>query len=202
MRKEKNGKAAWAVVISSLFAMITYEVVSILYLFNHGSALGYIIWLISLVVIGSVINRYMKTNMENLYPHKFAKAGLNLQHSLSNVDFLDGIDFERACASILVDLGYQNVRLTKASGDGGVDILAKDGMATHAIQCKRSESPIGISAVQQVFAGKSLYNAQIAIVLTNNTFTQPAIDAATRLGVVLWGRRALTELMRAARSRR
>lgn len=66
---------------------------------------------------------------------------------------LDGLDFEHWCATRLEEQGW-HVRVSKASGDQGIDIEAmKDGMLV-AIQCKRYAQPIGNKCVQEAYAGQ------------------------------------------------
>lgn len=118
------------------------------------------------------------------------------KHSF-NVDFdnMDGQQFERFCARLLIKNGYEDVSLTKTSSDQGVDIIAyKDGIK-YGIQCKCYSSDIGNNAVQEVFAGKVFYKCNIGIVLTNQHFSSSAIKLAENSGVVLWGREMLLKLL-------
>lgn len=46
-------------------------------------------------------------------------------YKLVNFDDMDGHAFEHFCADVLVENGYQNVQVTRGSGDQGVDILAE-----------------------------------------------------------------------------
>ena len=101
---------------------------------------------------------------------------------------MDGYQFERACAKILRSKGYYGVTVTKASGDQGVDIIAHKGGHKYAVQCKYYSSPVGNSAVQQVYAGAAYYGCDSCIVMTNNTFTPQAEKLANRTGVVLMPR--------------
>lgn len=99
---------------------------------------------------------------------------------------MDGHDFEHFCADILRLNGFVQVRVTPASGDQGVDILAeKDGLK-FAVQCKKWSSPIGNTAIQEVSAGRAFYQCDIAVVLTNSTFTKGAVELAKATGVLLW----------------
>lgn len=41
---------------------------------------------------------------------------------------MDGHQFEYACASILRSKGFSIVKVTKASGDQGIDIIAHKGI--------------------------------------------------------------------------
>lgn len=116
-------------------------------------------------------------------------------------DFIDGLDvvagssprapeqmepseFERFCADELTSAGW-NVRVVGAKGDQGVDLVAtKDGLVA-VFQCKLYSQPVGNSAVQEVHAGRALYDAAIACVVTNATYTPSAQAAATHTGVQL-----------------
>lgn len=115
----------------------------------------------------------------------------------TNVDYnsMTGIEFENFCSYLLTKNGFINVTVTPPSGDHGIDILAEKDTVSYAIQCKCYSSPIGNAAVQQAHTGKSLYKKDIAVVLTNNTFTQQAIDEANELGIKLWDRTKLDEFI-------
>ena len=112
------------------------------------------------------------------------------------IDELEGHDFEYYCADLLRNGGYQNVRVTRASGDFGVDILAERDGITYGIQCKRYDRPIGVFAVQQVYAGKDFYHLMAGAVMTNQTFTPAAHTMAERLNILLWDRSFIQELER------
>ncbi len=111
-------------------------------------------------------------------------------------DGMDGHQFEKFCAQLLIKNGYEDVSLTKASGDQGVDIIAyRDGIKL-GIQCKCYSSDIGNSAVQEVFAGKTFYKCNVGIVLTNQHFSTSAIQLAENNGVILWPREMLLKLIK------
>ena len=110
-------------------------------------------------------------------------------------DYMDGHDFEYYCADILKKNGFSNVEVTQGSGDHGIDILADKDDISYAIQCKCYSSNIGNAAVQQAHTGKSIYHKDIAVVLTNQYFTTQAKEEADVLGVKLWDRDKLQELI-------
>lgn len=114
---------------------------------------------------------------------------------LPRVGAADGIGFEHACAAILEDCGWV-VTVTRATGDQGVDLLAKRNGLTVAIQCKNTAQPVGNSAVQEVFAGKSFYEATGAVVVSRAGFTPSAVQLAHRLVVTLVDATALADLDR------
>jgi restriction system protein len=96
---------------------------------------------------------------------------------------------------ILEKKGFIDVNITKASGDFGVDILAEKDGVTYAIQCKRYADPVGVKAIQEVYAGREYYDRMVGAVLTNQYFTAPAVEAARKLKILLWDRGYLESMM-------
>ena len=93
-------------------------------------------------------------------------------------------EFEVHCAEILQGQGWKT-RLTKRSGDQGVDIVAERGGITVVFQCKWYNSVVGNGAVQEVHAGKGFAHADIGVVVSNANFTSSARELAHALGVLL-----------------
>lgn len=106
---------------------------------------------------------------------------------------MSGLDFEKYCASLLEKNGFRNVKVTPASGDHGVDIIANKDNAKYVVQCKRYKNPVGFDAVKEVFTGKAIYEADKAVIMTTSRFTDQAIRDAHKLGVELWDRKKLME---------
>ncbi len=104
------------------------------------------------------------------------------------MDEMEGHDFEYYCADILKERGFLEVEVTKGSGDFGADILAEKDGVTYAIQCKCYDKPIGVKAVQEVYAGRDYYDRMVGVVMTNQYFTQPAVELARKLNIMLWDR--------------
>jgi restriction system protein len=104
------------------------------------------------------------------------------------MDEMEGHDFEYYCADILKARGFMEVEVTKGSGDFGADILAEKDGVTYAIQCKCYDKPIGVKAVQEVYAGRDYYDRMVGVVMTNQYFTQPAVELAQKLKIMLWDR--------------
>ena len=107
----------------------------------------------------------------------------------------DGVDFERQFAVALKKHGYENVEVTKESGDFGADILAEKDGVRYVIQCKYYTTSVGVKAVQQVFASKIHYAAHVAVVATNSVFTKSAKVLAEETGVILWNGLKVQEMM-------
>ena len=113
----------------------------------------------------------------------------------SVLDEMEGHEFEYFCAELLQENGFYEVEVTKASGDYGVDILAEKDGVTYAIQCKCYSAPVGVKAIQEAYAGRDYYDRMVGAVLTNQYFTNPAVDAARKLKILLWDREYLESMM-------
>lgn len=96
----------------------------------------------------------------------------------------DGLEFEEFLHKFYTNNDYSVTRTPK-TGDQGADlVLAKNGEVT-VVQAKFYNSPVGNGAVQEVVAAKGFYNADRAIVVTNNVFTKSAMDLALANNVSL-----------------
>lgn len=92
---------------------------------------------------------------------------------------------------------FQNeyvVETTSLFADYGADlILKKNGQVMAVVQAKRHLSKITISAVYEVLGGMTYYGAKKGIIVTNNDFTQNAINLAEKGNIELWNRDTLIE---------
>ena len=117
------------------------------------------------------------------------------QRKTNLLDEMEGREFEYFCADLLRNKGFMEVEVTKGSGDYGIDILAQKEGITYAIQCKCYQSPVGIKAIQEAYAGRDYYDCMVGAVLTNQYFTAPAVEAAKKLKILLWDRGYLESMM-------
>lgn len=97
---------------------------------------------------------------------------------------MDGIDFEHWCAEKIRQQGWET-SVSKASGDQGVDVLARRDGILVAIQCKRYANPIGNKAVQEIFTGAQNEDAGHSCVIGTGGFTPSAVRIASKTGVHL-----------------
>lgn len=104
------------------------------------------------------------------------------------IDEMEGHDFEYFCADLLEKQGFVEVEVTRGSGDFGVDILAEKEGVTYAVQCKRYQGPVGVDAILRTYAGRDYYDRMVGVVMTNQYFTAPAVEAARKLRILLWDR--------------
>lgn len=98
---------------------------------------------------------------------------------------MDGHDYEYLVAKYLRGHGYTGVKVTKGSGDYGVDVVAHKAGHKYAVQCKYYTAPVSLGAVQEAVAGKAFYNCDRAMVVTNSSFTKAAQELAKANDVVL-----------------
>lgn len=126
------------------------------------------------------------------------RTQLDAISQMAHMDQMDGHTFEYWCANLLRSLGYHNVTVTRGSGDQGVDIVATLDGERWAFQCKRYSSNLGNKPVQEVYTGMAMYNCSVGVVMTNQSFTNGAIDLARRTGIHLWGRATLVKLLELA----
>lgn len=117
--------------------------------------------------------------------------------SLSSVDTMDGLGFERYLADLLKKRGYTGIRLTEKY-DFGVDLIAKKDGITWGIQAKRYKSPVKAEAVRQAYTALNRYGCSRAMVITNSRFTRQAQTLASDNNIPLIGREELAEWIYAA----
>lgn len=94
--------------------------------------------------------------------------------------------FERLCQRLLREHGFQNVKVTGRTGDGGIDgegILEINPLLSFKVifQCKRYQGSVGSSMIRD-FRGAMIGRADKGIFLTTGNFTMDAKKEAVRDG--------------------
>lgn len=112
-----------------------------------------------------------------------------------------GKEFEKYAFEVLKRLGYKNIKMTRQSGDYGIDLLAQDKKYRYAIQCKFYSKPVGVQAVMQAYSGCEYYGYDIPVVMTNQTFTRQAMALASRNGVLLWDGETVKRMQKKANAK-
>ncbi|MFJ8260340.1 restriction endonuclease [Rummeliibacillus sp. NPDC094406] len=111
------------------------------------------------------------------------------------IDQMEGLEFEHILKPIFERKGYV-AEVTKGSGDYGADLILRKGTKKFVVQAKRYNSNIGVKAVQQVVPAVKHYNANGAIVITNQYFTPAAVNLAKSNSVKLIDRKGLIKMIR------
>jgi len=99
-------------------------------------------------------------------------------------DTNDSSRYEQACAVYLNACGWSAEAIGRVN-DRGVDIIATKEQTTVIVQCKNYSTPVGNSAVQEIVAAKALFDADLAVVVAPNGFTDGARELADANGVLL-----------------
>lgn len=120
---------------------------------------------------------------------------LHRKYTLKQLDKMDGHQFEYACADILKANGYKHVKVTRSSGDFGVDIIAEKDKVRYAIQCKRYNHKLDNTPIQEVVGGLAYYQCDKGAVMTNQYFTEPAKQLAQVNDIELLDRDTLSHMV-------
>lgn len=80
-------------------------------------------------------------------------------------------EFEEYIAELFQALGYENVRLTSAINDSGIDILAERKGMRVAIQCKRYKGKVGSPEVQAFLGAMRHIEAGKGFLVTTGVFS-------------------------------
>jgi len=97
---------------------------------------------------------------------------------------LTPVEYEQYCLSIFRLEGW-TAKATPVTGDQGADLVCESGGFRVVVQCKQYSQSVGNSAVQEVLAARVFYEAALAAVVTNASFTKSAIELAKRTSVHL-----------------
>lgn len=115
-------------------------------------------------------------------------SGVDYRIELLNIlKSLSPVGFERICQRLLREAGFEQVKVTGRSGDGGIDgigLLQVNPFVSFKIlfQCKRYQGSVGSGMIRD-FRGAMMGRADKGIVLTTGTFTSDAKKEARRDGV-------------------
>lgn len=121
--------------------------------------------------------------------------------AVSDADIVSGEDYETLCRNLLQGRGWR-VETTPMTGDQGADLIAEAHGRRIVIQCKFHARPIGNKAVQEAFAGLGFHGGDVAVVVSNASYTRSARQLAEANGVILVHHDQLPDLERLIRNAR
>ncbi|GAB6457925.1 hypothetical protein bcgnr5390_61390 [Bacillus luti] len=147
-------------------------------------------------IVNNEKNNYKARELERLLLRNNEQEETEKVLTIEDIDLMTGEEFEKYLADLLKNLGFET-KLTKGSGDQGVDIIATKNETNYVIQAKRYTGTVGNDAVQQAISGKEYLKANVAWVITNSTFTKSAIELATETKTKLWDRSKLQNIIEA-----
>jgi hypothetical protein len=94
---------------------------------------------------------------------------------------VDARDAEHLCATWLAHLGEENVKVTRATGDGGVDIVSARCLA----QVKNYQGSVGVVPVREL-VGVASVDGRFPVFFTSGTYTKAALEFADQANVYLF----------------
>ncbi len=112
----------------------------------------------------------------------------------NELDALSGAEFEEFLVGLFRAQGYL-AELTVTTGDYGADLILTKDRQRIAVQAKRYEGSVGVSAVQEAISGQAYYKCDAAWVVSTGSFTANARELAQKSGVRLIGRSDIGNLM-------
>lgn len=103
-----------------------------------------------------------------------------------------GAEFENLMINSLRHAGM-TVYDTPVSNDYGADMVIEYNGYRIAGQCKYYNKPVGVKAVQEVMGAIAYYGCDAGLVVTNQTFTQQAINLANANNILLFDETTLED---------
>ena len=123
------------------------------------------------------------TNDYAEYPDELKPWREKLAEILQN---MDPYGFERLAQRVLRECGFTQVKVTKKTGDGGIDGTGKlriNGIFSFnvAFQCKRYKGSVGAPEIRD-FRGSLTTDIEKGIMITTGTFSKAAKEEASNQG--------------------
>jgi hypothetical protein len=117
----------------------------------------------------------------------------------NDIDSLSGIEFENICKKLIENMGF-SVETTKASGDGGIDLIAYNHepilSGKYIIQCKRYSGGVGEPIIRDLYGVITSERANKGILITTGYFTKSAIAFADGKPIELMDGKLLDDLLK------
>lgn len=138
--------------------------------------------------LGLIIDKYQyvdKKLEENLHNYDVAISAFNDYQLKLTIDFwvnLSGYQFEQEVARLYTKIGYSSY-VTKATGDGGIDIILTKGTERIAVQCKHHKNKVGPNDVRALQGVVYNDNYSYGIFVSLNGFT-PTVEKEIEMGKV------------------
>ena len=101
--------------------------------------------------------------------------------TLTDISSMSGIEFENLCQLLMIKMNFE-VETTKASGDGGIDLIAYNHQpftqGKYIVQCKRYTGSVGEPVIRDLYGVVMSERANKGILITTGTITASAFAFA------------------------
>lgn len=167
-------------------ALLMAIVITIYQVWGGDAVFLFIITGIGPVLIGGValdaLSHFLKAKLAPTYLEYEAEAKRRIERArlaferevLQSADFwrsLTGHEFEHEFARLLTEHGF-HAQVTRGSGDGGVDIVARSQEGSVAIQCKRYAKPVGPAVIRELYGAVNAGNFDLGILAVTGGVTR------------------------------
>ena len=128
-----------------------------------------------------IINTNEVGQVQQFYESHNSRVQNENRQACEGIDTLSGVEFEHVCKRLLENMGF-SVETTKASGDGGIDLIGYNTQpllsGKYIIQCKRYAGSVGEPIIRDLYGVVTSERANKGILLTTGYFTKSAISFA------------------------
>ncbi len=184
---EKRNRRKGSIGYLCIFIVGLLVVTSLLFYFVRmsfcrclGSALC--IWAPLFLFVGAIFgkNRDYRASETQTQYNKYLSdsAAFEYWQKLNSLEYwtnLSGHEFEDACASVFRKMGYE-ATVSKAGGDGGIDIVLVRGEERIAVQCKAHKNPAGPAVARDLFGTMLHFGYEKGMLISTNGFTSGVYD--------------------------
>lgn len=113
-------------------------------------------------------------------------------------ELLSGVEFELLCKNLIDKMGFVT-EITKASSDGGIDIIAYSNKpmisGKYIVQCKRYSGNVGEPIIRDLYGVITAERANKGILITTGSFTKAATQFAENKQIELINGYELSKLL-------
>lgn len=163
-----------------------------------GASIGLLISLFTLMPIQEFFESKLKKKFSRMLKYYAKLNAFKYWEQRSQIEFwqsLSGVQFEKELAE-LFKLANYNVRLTKSSGDKGIDIILNYDNKIIIVQCKAHKNPIGPAIAREVFGALIDSKSDSAILASINGFSKGVYEFCNDKNIELWDINRIIEFKR------
>lgn len=173
---------------------------------------GFVIWFFFVVCVSDILDwisyklysHMLSTQISNAVYRKVCLYEESLRQYQDSVEeywkSLRGTLFEKELARLYTSLGY-SVRLTKGSGDEGIDLILHKDSKKIIVQCKGHEKPIGVGVIRDLYGTMIHSGAECAVLACPAGFTDGVRKFAKGKPIELLSAKELVEMAEKAQSK-
>ena len=170
-------KIVWSSILV-LGILSIFEFTTILQLIWFSVPLAPFIFIFTDSIFSRFYKKHPLTENINKFNNDLREYGYYLK--TTEINFwknLSGHNFEKEVGKVLKSF-FNQTKITKGSGDGGVDIILNENNIRNKIiiQCKNHKKKIGPEPVRALYGVMNNFKSYRAVIISTNGFTPGAID--------------------------